>query len=80
MVGMKRKGHLDCGCAVESRIREQHVYGETTDEWCTDHSTWHVAEHHAFSGQGEVCGVCQNAERWHVTSPLQPCPRRASWR
>ncbi len=65
---MKRKDRLECGCAVESRIREQHVYGETTEEWCTEHATWHAAEHHAFGGQGEVCDICQNAQRWHVNS------------
>lgn len=53
---------------MEARIREQHVYGETTEEWCTEHATWHAAEHHAFGGQDEVCDICQNAQRWHVNS------------
>jgi hypothetical protein len=68
MVQVTRNDPLDCGCTVQTRIREQHVYGETTDDWCTDHETWHAAEHHEFSAQGEICAVCQNAQRWHVNS------------
>jgi hypothetical protein len=65
---MRREDRLACGCTVEARVREQHVYGETTEQWCTGHDTWHGAEHHAFSGDGEVCGTCGNAGRWHVNS------------
>jgi hypothetical protein len=70
---MRRNDPLDSGCTVETRIREQHVYGETTDDWCIDHDTWHAAEHHEFGGRGEVCDVCQNARRWHVNgAPAVP--------